>query len=129
MSEHKQQLQLIEESFDFDALERLLEQELIEKNSELALATQDRDKISNPESLAEAVGNVVWEQFLNQVGAVAGEDFIRENRGLTLDLRDAAHIQTTENFAQGKIATHNAKIDYPKRYDGKQIFNIMKMAS
>lgn len=111
MSEHKQQLQLIEESFDFDALERLLEQELIEKNSELALATQDRDKISNPESLAEAVGNVVWEQFLNQVGAVAGEDF---------DLRDAAHIQTTENFAQGKIATHNAKIDYQKRYDDWQ---------
>lgn len=120
MSEHKQQLQLIEESFDFDALERLLEQELIEKNLELALATQDRDKISNPESLAEAVGNVVWEQFLNQVGAVAGEDFIRENRGLTLDLRDAAHIQTTENFAQGKNAKHNAKIDYKKRYDDWQ---------
>lgn len=122
MSEHKKQLQLIEESFDFDALERLLEQELIEKNLELALATQDRDKISNPESLAEAVGNVVWEQFLNQVGAVAGEDFIRENRGLTLDLRDAAHIQTTENFVQGKkfAATHNAKIDYQKRYDDWQ---------
>lgn len=122
MSEHKKQLQLIEESFDFDAVERLLEQELIEKNLELALATQDRDKISNPESLAEAVGNVVWEQFLNQVGAVAGEDFIRENRGLTLDLRDAAHIQTTENFAKGKkfAATHNAKIDYQKRYEDWQ---------
>ena len=121
MSEHKKQLQLIEESFDFDALERLLEQELIEKNLELALATQDRDKISNPESLAEAVGNVVWEQFLNQVGAVAGEDFIRENRGLTLDLRDAAHIQTTEITLRS--ITKNAMMI------GKQIFNIMKMAS
>lgn len=45
---------------------------------------------------------------------------IRENRGLTLDLRDSAHIQTTENFEKGKIATHNDKIDYQKRYDDWQ---------
>ena len=39
---------------------------------------------------------------------------------MTLDLRDSAHIQTTENFEKGKIATHNDKIDYQKRYDDWQ---------
>ena len=32
-------------------------------------------------------------------------------------MRDSAHIQTTENFAKGKIASHNDKIDYQERYD------------
>lgn len=50
----------------------------------------------------------------------AGEDFIKENRGLTLDLRDSAHIQTTENFTNGKIAAHNDKIDYQQRYNDWQ---------
>ncbi len=37
-----------------------------------------------------------------------------------MDLRKEAHIQTTENFANGKIATHNTEIDYQKRYDNWQ---------
>ena len=64
--------------------------------------------------------NVVWEQFMNQVAVTAGQDFIKENGDLTLDLRSEAHIQTTENFADGKIATHNKKIDYQQRYDDWQ---------
>ena len=68
---------------------------------------KDREKIGNPDTIGEIVMNVVWEQFINQVGVVAGEDFIRENRGLTLDLRDSAHIQETKNFVKGKIAIHN----------------------
>ena len=55
-----------------------------------------------------------------QIGIIAGEDFIKENRGLTLDLRNSAHIQTTENFANGKIASHNSSIDYQERYDNWQ---------
>ena len=35
-------------------------------------------------------------------------------------MRDFVHIQTTENFANGKIAKHNDKIDYQKRYDDWQ---------
>ena len=35
-------------------------------------------------------------------------------------MRDSAHIQTTENFEKGKIATHNDKIDYQERYDDWQ---------
>ena len=35
-------------------------------------------------------------------------------------MRNEAHIQTTENFANGNIATHNTKIDYKERYDNWQ---------
>ena len=94
------------EQIDFDALENQLESELEEQMGDLELLKEDRDKISNPESLGTTVMNVVWEQFINQVGVVAGEDFIKENRGLKLDLSKDAHIQTTDNFAEGKIATH-----------------------
>ena len=44
---------------------------------------------------------------MNQVSNIAGEEFIKENGGMTLNLRDEAHIQTAENFQNGKIATHN----------------------
>ena len=108
------------EQIDFDALENQLESELEEQMGDLELLKEDRDKISNPESLGTTVMNVVWEQFINQVGVVAGEDFIKENRGLKLDLSKDAHIQTTDNFAEGKIATHNTKIDYQQRYDDWQ---------
>lgn len=106
-----------DEQLDFDALENQLEADLEGQMAELELLKADRAKIANPESLGSTVMNVVWEQFVNQVGVVAGEDFIRENRGLKLDLSKDAHIQTTENFAEGKIATHNTHIDYQKRYD------------
>ena len=109
-----------EESIDFDALERLLESSLEDEMAELVVIKKDHEKISNPEALGTIVMNVVWEQFINQVGVVAGEDFIKENRNLHLDLRKTAHIQTTDNFSKGKIATHNTKIDYQNRYDDWQ---------
>lgn len=100
-----------------DDLETKLEAQLEEQLTDLKELEEDMDKIGSPESLGNTVMNVVWEQFVNQIGTVAGEDFIKENRGLKLDLRDSAHIQTTENFEKGKIATHNDKIDYQERYD------------
>lgn len=108
------------DSIDFDDLESKLDSELEEQMADLEGLEADREKIGNPNTIGHTVMNVVWEQFINQVGVVAGEDFIKENRGLTLDLRDSAHIQTTENFAKGKIATHNDKIDYQQRYDDWQ---------
>ena len=109
-----------ETELSLDDLENQLNAELAAKFSDLELLEEDLEKISNPDSIGDTILSVVWEQFINQVGAVAGQDFIEENRGLTLDLRKEAHIQTTENFADGKIATHNAKIDYQKRYDDWQ---------
>lgn len=112
--------ELDSDAVNFDDLESKLESELEEQMSDLEGLEHDREKIGNPDTIGETVMNVVWEQFINQVGVIAGEDFIKENQGLTLDLRDDAHIQTTDNFAKGKIASHNTKIDYQKRYDDWQ---------
>ena len=124
MNENKKQLEewakIDCDAVDFDTLEQNLESELEEQMSDLEVLEKDREKIGNPDSIGKTVKNVVWEQFINQVGVIAGEDFIKENRGLTLDLRNSAHIQTTENFAECKIATHNDKIDYQQRYDDWQ---------
>lgn len=108
------------DTIDFKHTEEELESRLIEQLSELSLLEKDRENIGNPETLGTTVLSIVWEQFINQIGVVAGEDFIRENRGLTLDLRDSAHIQTTENFTNKKFATHNDKIDYQQRYNDWQ---------
>lgn len=108
------------EHFDFDELESRLEESLEDSLSQLEFLKEDKNKISNPDNLGNAVMEVVWDQFIIQIGAVAGEDFIKDNRGMRLDLRDEAHIQTTENFAEGKIASHNTEIDYQQRYDDWQ---------
>ena len=124
MNDNKKQLEewskIDCDTVDFDDLESKLESELEEQMLDLEGLEQDSEKIGSPDSIGETVMNVVWEQFINQVGVIAGEDFIKENRGLTLDLRDSAHIQTTDNFSNGKIATHNDKIDYQKRYNDWQ---------
>lgn len=110
----------VEESFDFDELEEKLQGQLENELSDMQALTDEKEKIGSPDELGKVVGNVIWEQFLNQIAVTAGEDFIEANRGLTLDLRNEAHIQTTENFADGKIATHNTEIDYQQRYDDWQ---------
>lgn len=100
------------EEFDFDELERILSANIEEQLAELDSLKKDEEKISNPDALGEVVMQTVVEQFNNQIAATAGKDFIIDNNGLTLDLRDEAHIQTTENFAEGKIAKHNTEINY-----------------
>ncbi|WP_017754385.1 AI-2E family transporter [Calidifontibacillus oryziterrae] len=108
------------ESFDLDELEEKLQSQLEEELADMQFLAEEKEKLGNPDNLGNVIMDVVWEQFLNQVAVTAGEDFIKENNGLHLDLRNEAHIQTTENFANGKIATHNTKIDYQERYDDWQ---------
>lgn len=96
-----------QKGFTLDELEQSLEADIEEKFEDLEFLQEEREHINNPDHLGEVVMNAVLEQFMNQVAATAGEDFIKENRGMTLDLRNEAHIQTAENFAEGKIATHN----------------------
>lgn len=110
----------LNESFDFDELEEKLQSQLEEELADMQFLAEEKEKIGNPDNLGNVIMDVVWEQFINQVAVTAGEDFIKENRGLHLDLRKEAHIQTTENFADGKIATHNTEIDYQQRYDDWQ---------
>lgn len=95
------------ESFDFDELEAKLQQQLEGEFADLTVLQAEAEKINNPDELGKVIQDVVWEQFINQVAITAGEDFVKENYGLRLDLRDEAHIQTAENFAEGRIATHN----------------------
>lgn len=104
-------------SFDFDRLQNELELKLQDQFEDLGDLEKDFEKIGNSDALGDTIGNLVWEQFINQVGVVAGEDFIKENRDLKLDLRNSSHIQTTENFSNGKIATHNSEINYEERYN------------
>ena len=119
--EKKEQLnEDLTESFDFDELEEKLQSQLEEELADMQFLAEEKEKIGSPDNLGNVIMDVVWEQFLNQVAVTAGEDFIKENRGLHLDLRKEAHIQTTENFAEGKIATHNTEIDYQQRYDDWQ---------
>lgn len=110
----------VADSFDFDELEEKLQSQLEEELADLEFLEDEKEKIGNPDNLGNVIMDVVWEQFLNQVAVTAGEDFIKENNGLHLDLRNEAHIQTTENFANGNIATHNTKIDCQERYDDWQ---------
>jgi len=107
------------DAFDFDELENKLESELEEQMADLEELELDEKRIGSPDALGETVMNVVWEQFINQVGVVAGEDFVKKNRNLNLDLRDSAHIQTAENFEKGNIADHNyiSKEQLEKNYD------------
>lgn len=97
------------DDINLNTLEEELEQQLDTELDDLTFFEEEKEKIGNPDALGETVLNVVWEQFINQIAVTAGEDFIAENHGLHLDLRNDAHIQTSQNFAAGKIATHNYK--------------------
>lgn len=95
------------ESFDLEALENKINDNIEEELKDLDYLESEHEKIGNPDNLGDVVQNIVWEQFINQLGIIAGEDFIKANHGLTLDLRNEAHIQTPENFKDGKISKHN----------------------
>ena len=110
-----------ETEFTLEELEKILEEEVCQSLNDLEFLEEEKNTINSPEKLGDIVGNVIWDQLMTQIAVTAGEDFIAENRGFTLDLRKAAHIQTTENFnidpKKAKIASHNEYIDYQKRYD------------
>jgi hypothetical protein len=120
LDENQQLTEDLTDSFDFDELEEKLQKQLEEEFADLEFLAEEKETIGSPDRLGDVIKDVVWEQFLNQIAVTAGEDFIKENNGLTLDLSNDAHIQTTDNFAKGKIANHNTKIDYQKRYDDWQ---------
>lgn len=106
---------------DESQLEQQLETALTEKLSDLDSLRDDLQHIGSVDQLGDTILNAIWDQFATQVAISAGEDFLRENRGLTLDLSDEAHIQSTENFAEGLFATHyTGDIDFRQRYDDWQ---------
>lgn len=106
------------EPFNLDELEAKLERELEDEFADMQFLQEEKEKIGNPDHVGDVIMGVVWEQFLNQMAAKAGEDFIKENNGLHLDLRKEAHFLTAENFEHGKMPTHNPNAQtYQQRYD------------
>jgi len=111
---HKYSMDL-SEPFDFDELEEELENKLEEELKELEFLQREMELIGSTDNLGIVIKDVVWEQFINQIAVSAGEDFIKENNGLTLDLRNEAHIQTAENFERQNYAKHNTYVNYEER--------------
>lgn len=102
-------------------LEQQLEAALSEKLDDLDSLREDLKHIGSVDHLGDTILNAVWDQFATQVAITAGDDFLRENKGLTLDLSEDAHIQSTENFEKGIFATHyTGDIDFRQRYDDWQ---------
>lgn len=114
------ELQVNDLDFDYEELLQLessLESNLKDVIEHIDQLDIDREKLQNNEYLQESIENIVWEQVQLQVAAQIGEEFIKENKGQTLDLRKEAHIQTAENFEKGIIATHNRTVDHQKIYN------------
>ena len=49
--------------FDFDEMEKKLEEEIEEELSNLELLREDKEKIGNPDALGKVVLDEVWKQF------------------------------------------------------------------
>ena len=114
------ELQSSEIDFDYEQLlelESSLENNLKDVVEHIDQLDIDREKLQNNEYLQESIENIVWEQVQLQLAAQIGEEFIKENKGQTLDLRKDAHIQTAKNFEKGIIATHNRTVDHQKIYN------------
>lgn len=108
-----------DEFIDLDELEKELEQDVANELDNLEVLEEDRKKIGDPESLSNVIKETIWQQFQAQIGTNEANQFVEKNRGLSLDLRNSAHIQTAENFVKGNIATHNyiSKQEIEQNYD------------
>ena len=108
------------DTINLDDFDQFLEAELGEHEADWASLRQNLHSLQDPDNLGDTILNVIWEQFMLQMEDSVVSEFINENNGLSLDLRTNSHIQTTENFSEGKIASHNTVIDYQKRYNNWQ---------
>lgn len=115
------------EKLDFDDLERQLnedfgedlEKQLAEELADLEFIDEQKAQIGSPDVLGQVVLNTVWDQFTNQIAIQAGEDFVKSNNGLRLDLSDEAHIIDPDKFEKGQLPEHNFEnqAKYKKRLD------------
>lgn len=68
----------------------------VERQIELQLEELENVKIEvkeigNPDKLVNSIFQIVWEQFVLQIGGQAGKDFIKQNNNLNLSLKKADH--------------------------------------
>lgn len=105
---------------DLDGVEQTLNDELETQLRDLDFLVDEQKNIGDPNKLGDVIIDTVWEQLQANIGIKIGKEFITKNQGKTLDLKKSAHIQTAENFANGKIANHNTEINYQERFDNWQ---------
>ena len=120
MENKNETLEITNNELEYDNLIDLqssLQVELNDILDELSSIEDDREKLKNNQYLEEAIQDIIWDQVQNQLAVQIGEEFIKDNNGQKLDLRKEAHIQTTENFEKGKVASHNREFNYQERYD------------
>lgn len=96
-----------DEYIDLDLLTNYLENSVASQMADFEMIEEDRKMIGNPDHLGKIIEETVMTQINNQIGVFASEKFVENNHGLTFDPRNSAHIQTVENFTNGKIAIHN----------------------
>lgn len=90
--------------------------DLSKSNSKLK---QDNNDIASSKMIADQISQVVWEQFIIQIGETAGQDFIKDNHDLNLNLRKADHCLSEEDFNRRNLPSHNFdnQNKYQERYD------------
>ena len=71
MSEKNLIIPIETDVIDYDDLEQSLEADLKESLEQVDLLEEEKQKIGNPEYLGNTIMQVVWDQFIMQVGSVA----------------------------------------------------------
>ena len=107
------------EYFDFEELDKEINNQINENLDGLNDLKIKRSSISNKQKLSESISQIVWEQFILQIGVEAGQDFIKENNNLKLSLKKADHYLNEKSFVKGELPKHNFdNIDkYQQRYN------------
>lgn len=95
------------------------EKQIEEQLQELENVKIEAKEIGDPKKLVDSISQIVWEQFVLQIGGQAGKDFIKQNNNLNLSLKKADHYLNPNSFNEGKMPSHNFQnLDkYQKRYE------------
>lgn len=95
------------EDVSYDELDKEIKRQIDSGFQELDQLKIDRKSIGDPKKIANAISQIVWEQFILQVAGTAGSDFIKENHDLNLSLKKADHYVNSDDFYDGKMPKHN----------------------
>ena len=97
-----------------------IEEEIQQKLENRQALLDEAETLAEPAPFLNEIKHIVWEQFLVSLGLGAGDSFIDKNRGMTMDLRSSSHIQDSQDFVNGRFATHNRSVDYQARYEQRE---------
>lgn len=113
---------LSNESFDLDELQNQLEAQLEENFSDLEGLEEDFKKIGSPEALGDTIQNVIWEQFINQIGLENGMEAkkINDDADYPQDIIDKARNDSGDFIDKAVINRYVKKTEKKEiSYRGK----------